>query len=602
MTSPTERNDEHADEQVEKAASRPARTVLLSAGGLALASVLAFGAIAPPEHCPRPTEESLAQSAGAAVDWFTRNQNSDGTWLYEYDADSGVDLGGYNVVRHAGAIMGLYQAAADGYPGALESADRGMEWVRQNLLEHDDWTALRDGNRVPTGGTALLVAGLVERRLHTGDATEDELLKSLGRFLVAQTNPDGAVIAQFDPVALEPVADSRSRYYTGEAYWALARMHRLFPDDGFGAASDRVGEYLATRRDDVEQLWPPLPDHWSAYGLAETVEFPERDRDQPLTEAELEYARRQAGLFGGQVRWVAQQAAPWGELVRGTHVVRGGGYGVVGEALTGLWRVAEADERLAAIRAPLAERAECIAGLAQDVQHRDDSDPRADGAWLVHGVTRMDDQQHAISALLRTKAIVQTEASESTSHDPPSGWLWAIALLATFNPLLVRLALPRRATARERATLAVAGGAIGSTVVVTVAALSGPLLDLLDVSRPSARIAVGVVGAVAGIVRMLRKLPGAQPAPQGLQAAVVPVAIPYVATPALILLGLSAGADLGVLFVALVLLLAVAALAGLAAVESRGLQTPVLEWAGRLLAVVAVATSVLLVVNGVLDV
>jgi small neutral amino acid transporter SnatA (MarC family) len=577
--------------------------VLLSAGGLALASVLAFGAIAPPEHCPQPTRESLEQSAGAAVDWFTRNQNADGTWLYEYDADSGVDLGGYNVVRHAGAIMGLYQAATDGYPGALESADRGMDWVRQNLLEHDDWTALRDANRVPTGGTALLVAGLVERRLHTGDATEDELLKSLGRFLVAQTNPDGAVIAQYDPVALQPVADSRSRYYTGEAYWALARMHRLFPEDGFGDASDRVGDYLATRRDDVEQLWPPLPDHWSAYGLAETVEFPERDRDQPLTDAELAYARRQAGLFGGQVRWVAQQAAPWGELVRGTHVVRGGGYGVVGEALTGLWRVAEADDRLEGVRAPLAERAECIAGLAQDVQHHDGSDPRADGAWLVHGVTRMDDQQHAISALLRTKAIVQSEASESTGHDPPSGWLWAVALLATFNPLLVRMALPRRTTPGERAKLAAAGGAIGSVIVVVVAALSGPLLDLLDVSRPSARIAVGVVGAVAAIVRMFRKLPTAQPAPDGLQAAVVPVAIPYVATPALILLGLSAGADLGVLFVALVMLLAVAALAALSVWDAGSTQgTVAVGWAARLLAVIAVASSVLLVVNGVLDV
>src|SRR5258705_6059357 len=29
--------------------------------------------------------------------------------------------------------------------------------------------------------------------------------------------------------------------------------------------------------------WPPIPDHWVAYGLAETVKFPERDPHQPLT-------------------------------------------------------------------------------------------------------------------------------------------------------------------------------------------------------------------------------------------------------------------------------------------------------------------------------
>ena len=93
--------------------------------------------------------------------------------------------------------------------------------------------------------------------------------------------------------------ESRSKYYTGEAYWALARLHLLFPDDGFGAVADRIGNYLATQRDDVEGHWPPIPDHWVAYGLSETVTFPERDDRQPLTDAELDYARRQAGLFGG---------------------------------------------------------------------------------------------------------------------------------------------------------------------------------------------------------------------------------------------------------------------------------------------------------------
>ena len=48
----------------------------------------------------------------------------------------------------------------------------------------------------------------------------------------------------------------------------------------------------------VEGYWPPIPDHWVAYGLAETVQFPERNADQPLTKAELAYVRSQASLFG----------------------------------------------------------------------------------------------------------------------------------------------------------------------------------------------------------------------------------------------------------------------------------------------------------------
>ncbi|MET0144315.1 MAG: hypothetical protein ABW328_05965 [Ilumatobacteraceae bacterium] len=587
--------------------------VALATIGLALAGIVTFGALAPPEHCPRPTTASLQQSADAAVQWFVRNQHDDGTWLYEYDADDQSASDDYNLVRHAGAIMGLYQSAAAGIDGALASADRGLGWVEDRLIEHDGWTALASGGRAPVGGTALLVAGLAERRVLSGDDANDDLMQSLGRFLVAQTESSGAVVAQFDTVAMAPVADSRSKYYTGEAYWALARLHLLFPDAGYGEVADRVGNYMATARDDVEGHWPPIPDHWVAYGLAETVTFPERDPARPLTDAELAYARRQAGLFGSQVRWVSQQAGPWGPLVRGTKVPRGGGYGVVGEALTGLWRVAEADERLADARAPLAARATCIAGLATAVQHHEAGEPRTDGAWFIDGVTRMDDQQHAVSALLRTQAVVETP--DGHGHDAPSAWLWGLALVATFNPLFVALAVPSRPRRSESATLAAVGGALGGAIVLAAAALSGPLLEALGVSRPALRLAAGIVGGVAGLVRMARRTPMPEDGPPGVRAALVPVAVPLVAGPALIVLGLSAGADLGVVFVAGCLALAVGALSGLAAITpdppgphppgsgpGRSWRRPVAGWAQRLVTAAGVVACVLLVVDAVFSV
>jgi small neutral amino acid transporter SnatA (MarC family) len=575
---------------------------VLAGASLLGVGVIAFGALAPPEHCPQPTAASIEHSAGQAVQWFARNQNPDGTWLYEYDTDTNSDLGGYNLVRHAGAVMGLYQAAGAGQAGALATADRGMTWVRQHLVDHDDWTTLADNGRAPSGGAALLASGLVERRELTGDTTNDDLLRRLGRFLVSMTEPSGAVIAQYSTDQFEPEVDSRSKYYTGETYWALARLHRVFPDEDFGAAADRAGNYLATQRDDVEGYWPPIPDHWVAYGLAETVKFPERDPDQPLTKAELAYVRSQASLFGGQVRWVSQQAGPWGRLVRGTHIVRGGGYGVVGEALTGFWRVAQADTRLADLRAPIAERAKCMAGLSEGVQRSEPTDPRADGAWFVRGITRMDDQQHATSAQLRTLAIVDAQNVDG-SDDAPSAWLWALALIATFNPLFVSLALPRRETRKERATLAAVGGGLGSLMILVAALFSGPLFDALDISRASARLAIGIVAAGAGLVRMFRRLPTPQSAPDNLSAALIPVAIPYVATPALILLGMSAGGDLGVAFVALALAIAVLILTVEATwLDASGRAGQLVGWAARLLGAVAVATSVLLVIDAVLSV
>jgi hypothetical protein len=273
---------------------------------LALTGILVFGVLSPPESCPAVSAGDLRASAGETVRWFIRNQLPNGTWLYLYDAGSDEAAADYNMARHAGVSMGLYQAAAAGIPGARETADRGVEWAFDRLVERDQWAALPSHGYLTSGSTALLLAGLVERRLDTGDERYDERMAQLGRFLLAQTEPSGAVLAEYDLRAERPVAGGYSKYYTGESYWALARMHRLFPDGPWGEAADRIGAYLATRRDSAEDLWPPVPDHWAAYGLAETVAFDDRDGDRPLTDDELAYARRQAGLFGAQVRWVGQ--------------------------------------------------------------------------------------------------------------------------------------------------------------------------------------------------------------------------------------------------------------------------------------------------------
>ena len=62
------------------------------------------------------TAEELRGSAAATVDWFVRNQHADGTWLYLYDERDDSTSSEYNDVRHAGVTMGLYQAAAAGFP------------------------------------------------------------------------------------------------------------------------------------------------------------------------------------------------------------------------------------------------------------------------------------------------------------------------------------------------------------------------------------------------------------------------------------------------------------------------------------------------------
>jgi small neutral amino acid transporter SnatA (MarC family) len=591
--------------------SGPRPATRLWRAGLILAVLVAvtFGALAPPERCPPVGAGELRRSAQAGVDWFVRNQNPDGTWLYLYDAERNSAAADYNVVRHAGAAMGLYLAANEGLPRALRSADRGAEWALDRLLERDDWAALEWRGRVATGATALLVAGLVQRREATADTRYDDMLRRLGRFLVVQTEPSGAVLASYDAAAGAPVPGEYSKYYTGEAYWALTGLHRAFPDEGWGAVADRVGGYLAASRDEVEDHWPPIPDHWVAYGLADTVGFPERGR-APLTAHEVAYARRQAELFGVQVRWVAQRFGPWGRLVRGEYVPRGGGYGVIGEGLTGLWLVARADPRLADLQEPIAERSTCNAGLAVRAQsdRADAADAarpeRVEGAWFIDGETRMDDQQHALAALLRTIPIVAAREAASPGDDPASGWLWALALVLALNPARAAFAVPR--AGRPRGTVvgvAALGGVVGGLAVCAAAAVGDPLLDVLDVSDPSFRLAAGIVAALAGAGDLFRRPPAPEPALAGRRAALIPVAVPAFARPALLLLALGAGADQGALVTAGAMAIGVALLIALvAAAPIDGPGGRALRWAGRLLGAGLVAAGILLAVDGLLDV
>lgn len=379
--------------------------------------------VALPEQCPAVSRDAVWAASEEAVAWLERNQNADGTWLYRYDRENDVEVDDYNTVRHAGVVMSLYQADRFGMDGALAVADAGTEFALDNLVRHDDWIAFEPtSNRVTTGAAALLVAGLAERRMATDDDRYDQVMADLSRFLVVHVEPTGAVIESWDRRNERPLAGVYSPFFTGEVYWALSLMHLLFPDDGWDEPADRIGHYIATQRDEAEGYFPDLPDHWAAYGLSTVITWPERSADgtgRPLTDDEVSYAERQTGLGGIQARWESQRVDDWPRYALRGRRTLGAGLGTVSEHLTGLWQLTVADERLAHLEPTVAERSLCVAGLLIDRQvDAEDAesfpDPgRTRGAWFQFGFTQMDDQQHALSALLLTLPIIDAQEDET---------------------------------------------------------------------------------------------------------------------------------------------------------------------------------------------
>lgn len=369
------------------------------------------------EHCGAPTPDALRQAAGAAVDWFARNQNDDGTWLYRYDREADALVEGYNITRHAGVTMSLEQAATAGFDAADDVSERGIAWALDNLYEGPGWRALAtpDTPSIGSGASGLLAAALVYRRERTGDDTYDAVMLDLGAFMTAMVNERGQVYGQWDDEQQAPVPENWSKYYTGEVLWALTLLHRVFPADGYGKVAERIGRYIAMDRTEVEQFEPDLPDHWAAYGFAVMTTWP--DFELP-TEYEY-YLRRQSGIHGMQIRYESQRTNSLFSYVTRGRQTLGAGLGTVGEALSQWIVVATATPQLDDIVEPLAERARCAAGALIDRQVDDDdlADDGADGgaddddpdvvlgAWFQFDVTQMDDQQHALSALLGAMAI-----------------------------------------------------------------------------------------------------------------------------------------------------------------------------------------------------
>ncbi len=372
--------------------------------------------LAAPQRCGTVSSAQALSAATDAVQWIERAQKPDGSYVYTYDVASGTELPGYDAVRHAGVTMGLYyDAALTGDTSSVAAGDAGLQWMRENLVEHDGWAALKDpgSNLAELGATALMLAGLEQRRVATGDASSDGLMHELANFILVMQDDDGSMTGYFDNGAMAPIAGSRSLYFTGEAFWSLTMMQTAFPGEGWGAAAERTAAYIATRRDDVEDVsFPPWSDQWAAYGLAEMTKWTR------LSDAEIAYARSLAERYGFMTRYESQRRDDeLSRLLQGPET-RAAGMGTWLEALDSLWRISKADPRLGDIEATLGERVGCAAAMLVDRQITPSEaakDPHplfAEGAWARDGVTRMDDQQHALAGLLRARAVLDSAGAQ----------------------------------------------------------------------------------------------------------------------------------------------------------------------------------------------
>lgn len=369
-------------------------------------------AVVPAEACPDVTPDTTRAAAVAAGDWLVRNMDETGRFLYGYDRAADEINPDYHVVRHAGAMNSLYQLAIAGETQFLEPADRALGYLLEHRIEHDGWTTIAlPGAWARLGTTGFTVVALVQRRAITGDAGYDELMRSLGRFILAQQEADGSISALWNPITEQRPPNRYGKFATGEAVWALVELENTFPGEGWWEAAELTLHYLADGSRAAKEGYPArLPDHWAAYALA--AAGPVRLDDELIG-----YAERLAGYFSVRLRLEAQRTGtPLNVAVRGFPGPPAG-VGTAAEGMAALYRLAGEDSRLASVRPNMAERLACNAGLMVEQQvapAEASAEPEpglVEGAWFYRSYTQVDDQQHVLSGLLGAELAMREEDS-----------------------------------------------------------------------------------------------------------------------------------------------------------------------------------------------
>jgi hypothetical protein len=236
--------------------------------------------------------------------WLLRTVKPDGSFDYEYYPNTDAGSKGYNIVRHAGCVYGLFHMynlaltepqLRDEANDYLEAGVRAMDWVYDNLgppksAAAQGLVALNDErNRASSGAAALSLLSLLERPTpdqvshpvlaeHLTRPEDDEILEGLGLFLLAMIDSEGRVFNRykhrFKPCKQDPdgefeyprdfcEGEKEPLYYPGEVMLALVRLHIRTGEDRWLEGATRIADWQ------VAQYWDrrPNPDHWVMQAL-----------------------------------------------------------------------------------------------------------------------------------------------------------------------------------------------------------------------------------------------------------------------------------------------------------------------------------------------
>ena len=234
--------------------------------------VVAVCAARPPEVLARPdtpgTVERLRAAALEAGHYLARMTRPSGRFRYKYQARSGADGRGYNMLRHAGTIYAMAQLLRMACDPTIRAATvRALRYLMEHVHVMDNGAAtIVHRGATKLGGAALALLAMTEYVRATGDRRWLTMAQRLALFVTESQRADGSFVHK----RYFPSGESTgfvSRYYPGEAVFALMRLYTLDGGVWWRTAAERSANYLITIRDAHRAQLDH--DHWLLYGLNE---------------------------------------------------------------------------------------------------------------------------------------------------------------------------------------------------------------------------------------------------------------------------------------------------------------------------------------------
>jgi hypothetical protein len=301
------------------------------------------------------TDRNVQSMLVSGGEWWLTNQFDDGSFEYKYWPEQNRQSTEYNEVRHILGIRDLADVWRYRHDGRyLTGSAKAMNWLLKFLVQDTDPPAgpFKSANqeillphpppgtilfRYPAassgdlpnqklGTVAVAVLGWVAYAEATGDHSQDELIRKMGKFIEAMTDANGH-FRPYDVPANHPYATENNDIVPGEAGLALGKIAAYFGEKDWLAYYDKFVSYYQpwfdtrANRKVVGGRWPI--DTYETQDRLDLVQF----GPWSVMAAAQYYAQtkdERAAKFGLEVadwmidnyQWTSERA-PWPDYVGG---------------------------------------------------------------------------------------------------------------------------------------------------------------------------------------------------------------------------------------------------------------------------------------------